>query len=142
MRKFLLKLRKCPNLERDLDEEMKFHQEISDRPFGNSTRIREEARELWTFPLIESLVRDIRHACRGLAKSPSYSLVALLTLGLGIGINTAVFTLYESLTYKLLPVKAPDELVRVVRQSGNALQPTRVSYRTGSLRACARASKR
>ena len=128
MRKFILKLRKRPHLERDLDEEMKFHREMSDRQFGNSTRIREEARELWTFPFIESLIRDLRHACRVLAKSPSFSLVSLLTLSLGIGINTAVFTLYDSLTYRLLPVSAPEEILRVVRQSGDALQPTTVSY--------------
>ncbi|MCU1262225.1 MAG: hypothetical protein JWO80_5110 [Bryobacterales bacterium] len=128
MRKFILKLRKRPHLERDLDEEMKLHREMSDRQFGNSTRIREDARELWTFPFIESLIRDFRHACRVLAKSPSFSLVSLLTLSLGIGINTAVFTVYDSLTYRLLPVREPEEIIRVVRQSGDALQPTTVSY--------------
>lgn len=96
MRRFILKLRKRPHLERDLDEELELHREMSGRPFGNSTRIREEARELWTFPFIESLTRDFRHGCRALAKSPSFSLVCLLTLSLGIGINTAVFTLYDS----------------------------------------------
>ncbi|MDQ2844084.1 MAG: ABC transporter permease [Acidobacteriota bacterium] len=128
MRKFILKLLKRPHLERDLDEEINFHREMSDGQFGSLTRIREEARELWTFPFIENLVRDIRHACRVLAKSPSFSLVSLLTLSLGIGINTAVFTLYDSLTYRLLPVKAPDKLLRVVRQSGKAIQPTNISY--------------
>ncbi|HEX4168444.1 MAG TPA: ABC transporter permease, partial [Bryobacteraceae bacterium] len=129
MRKFLLKLRKRPHLERDLDEEMKLHREMSGRQFGNLTRIREEARELWTFSLIESLLRDFRHACRVLAKNPSFSLVSVLTLSLGIGINTAVFTLYDSLTYRLLPVEAPEKLVRVIRQSENGPQPTSVSYR-------------
>ncbi|MDQ2711655.1 MAG: ADOP family duplicated permease [Acidobacteriota bacterium] len=127
MRKFILKLRKRPHLERDLDAEMEFHK-MNSANFGNATRIREEARELWTFPFIESLLRDLRQSCRALAKSPSFSLVSLFTLSLGIGLNTAVFTLYDSLTYRLLPVKAPEELVRVVRQSGNALQPTNVSY--------------
>ena len=128
MRRFILKLRKRPHLERDLDEELELHREMSSRPFGHSTRIREEARELWTFPFIESLIRDFRHGCRTLAKSPSFSLVCLLTLSLGIGINTAVFTLYDSLTYRLLPVKAPEDLLRVVRQSENSLQPVTVSY--------------
>jgi predicted permease len=128
MRKFILKLRKRPHLERDLDEEFEFHRNMSDRQFGNATRIREEAWELWTFPLIENLIRDFRHACRSLVKSPSFSLVSLLTLSLGIGINTAVFTLYDSLTYRLLPVEAPQELLRVVWHSESGLQPTSVSY--------------
>jgi macrolide transport system ATP-binding/permease protein len=128
MRKFILKLIKRPHLERDLDRELEFHRAMSERPFGDWTRVREEARELWTFTFIENLMRDFRYACRVLAKSPSFTLVSLLTLSLGIGINTAVFTLYDSLTYRLLPVQAPEELVRVVRKSGDALQPTSVSY--------------
>ena len=128
MRRFILKLRKRRHLERDLDDEMEFHREMSGPRFGNSTRIREEAWELWTFPLIESLIRDLRLACRVLAKSPSFSLVSLLTLSLGIGINTAVFTLYDSLTYRLLPVRAPQELIRVVRRTRNRLQPANFSY--------------
>jgi len=77
MRKFFLKIRKRPHLDRDLDEEFAFHRERSDRPFGNVTRLREEARELWTFPLVESWLRDLRLACRLLAKSPSFSLVRI-----------------------------------------------------------------
>jgi macrolide transport system ATP-binding/permease protein len=128
MRRFILKLLKRPHLERDLNEEMEFHRAMSDRSFGDLARVREQARELWTFTFVENLIRDFRYACRVLAKSPSFTLVSLLTLGLGIGINTAVFTLYDSLTYRLLPVQAPQELVRVIRKSGDALQPTSVSY--------------
>jgi macrolide transport system ATP-binding/permease protein len=128
MRRFILKLLKRPHLERDLNQEMEFHRAMSDRSFGDLARVREEARELWTFTFIENLMRDFRYACRLLAKSPSFTLVSLLTLGLGIGINTAVFTLYDSLTYRLLPVRAPQELARVVRKSGDTLQPTSVSY--------------
>jgi predicted permease len=127
MRKFLLKLRKRWHLDRDLEAEMQFHQENSDRNFGNATRVREDARELWTFTFTENLIRDLRLACRFLLKSPSFTVVCLLTLSLGIGINTAVFTLYDSLTYRLLPVRAAEELVRVVTQSDGILQPTRMS---------------
>ncbi len=128
MRKFLLKLRKRWHLDRDLELEMGFHRENSDRHFGNATRIREDARELWTFTTAENLLRDLGLACRTLVKSPSFSVVSLLTLSLGIGINTAVFTLYDSLTYRLLPVRAPEELVRVVTQSDGGLQPVRLSF--------------
>ena len=55
-------------------------------------------------------------------------MVSLLTLSLGIGINTTVFTLYDSLTYRLLPVKAPDELLRVAQESNGIVQPTSLSY--------------
>ncbi len=51
MRKFILKLRKRAQLERDLDEELKFHREMSNRDFGNSTRIREEARGALDFSI-------------------------------------------------------------------------------------------
>src|SRR5215472_10551818 len=121
MHRLLLKLRKRLHLERDIDDEMKLHIEMSDREFGNRLRIREEMREPWTFPFVENLGRDLRHACRVLSRSPSFTLVSLFTLSLGIGINTAVFTLYASLTYRLLPVRAPEELVRVVQQSGDTV---------------------
>lgn len=129
MHKLILKLRRRFHLERDLDDEMKLHLELSDRTFGSYLRIREEARELWTFPFVENLARDLRHACRTLAKSPSFSLVSLFTLGLGIGMNTTVFTLYDALTYRLLPVQEPAQLIRVVRQqSAGTLQQANVSY--------------
>ncbi len=128
MRKFLLKLRKRWNLDRDLEAEMQFHVETSNRSFGNATRVKEDARELWTFTSTENLLRDLRLACRSLRKSPSFTVVSLLTLSLGIGINTAVFTLYDAVTFRLLPVRAPQELFRVVTQSGDIFQQTRVSY--------------
>jgi predicted permease len=127
MHRLLLKLRKRLHLERDLDDEIRQHIEMSDREFGNRLRIREQMREPWTFPFVENLARDLRHACRVLFKSPSFTLVSLFTLSLGIGINTAVFTLYDSLTYRLLPVHAPEELVRVVQQSADTVRPTSIS---------------
>ncbi len=128
MRRFILKLKRRGRLERDLDEELRFHREMSRGHFGNATRIREEAWELWTFSFLENLIRDLRYACRALAKSPSFSVAAVLTLGLGIGLNTAVFTLYDSMTYRLLPVRAPAEIVRVIQQSGNVLNAASLSY--------------
>lgn len=80
------------------------------------------------FRCSRNLARDLRLACGVLARNPSFSLVSLFTLSLGIGINTAVFTLYDSLTYRLLPVQAPKELVRVARQSADGVQPTKLSY--------------
>ncbi len=60
-------------LERDLGEEPGFHRAMSTRPFGDAVRIREKARELWTFPQVENLFRDLLHVCRRLRESPSYT---------------------------------------------------------------------
>jgi len=61
---------------------------------------------------------DIRYAVRGLVRSPLFSLVAILSLGLGIGANTAIFTLIDQILLRKLPVRNPDELV-MLYQTGN-----------------------
>ena len=63
------------------------------RALGNVTRIKEEVREVWGWTTLETFIRDLRFAVRLLAKSPGFSAVAILTIGLGIGANTAIFTL-------------------------------------------------
>src|SRR5688500_1663313 len=57
------------------------------------------------------LVRDLRYAIRGLSRSPLFTTVALLSIALGIGANTAIFTLVDEVLVRMLPVKAPEELV-------------------------------
>ena len=63
------------------------------REFGNVARIEERSREAWQWPMIEGTLRDIHHAVRRLLKSPSFALTAVLTVALGIGATTAIFTL-------------------------------------------------
>ena len=63
--------------------------------------------------LAARLLMDIRYALRMLAKAPGFTLMAVLTLGLCIGLNTVVFTLYESVAWKPLPVRSPGEMIRV-----------------------------
>jgi len=62
---------------------------------------------------VESLVRDTRHAGRGLARSPGFALTAMLSLALGIGANTTIFSLINAVMLKTLPVHRPEELVRI-----------------------------
>ena len=58
------------------------------RAFGNLARTQERARESWQFPGIETILQDVRYGLRGIRRSPSFSLVVILTLALGIGANT------------------------------------------------------
>ena len=71
-------------------------------------------------PLIENLVRDLRLALRQLRRSPGYAIVAMLTLALGIGANTAIFLLTWSILLKSLPVLHPEQLVRYTFRKGES----------------------
>lgn len=83
------------------------------REFGNITRIEERSREIWQWPRLEGILRDIHHATRRLIKTPAFTLTAVLTLALGIGATTAIFTLIHAVLLNSLPVKDPGQLWRV-----------------------------
>ncbi len=83
------------------------------REFGNMTLIEQSGREVWQWPTLESFAADIRFAMRMLAKTPAVTCVALLSIALGIGANTAIFSLLDSVMLRLLPVQNPQELVQV-----------------------------
>jgi predicted permease len=80
------------------------------RRFGNPTAIREEIYQMNSVPVLEPIVRDARYAFRMLRKTPGFTVIALVTLAVGIGVNTAIFTVVNSLLLKPLPYPAPERL--------------------------------
>ena len=123
-----------------LDEELEFHLDMEREKhecagvapaearrrarlaFGGYDRIAEETRDARGFMLIENAWRDMRLAVRGLARNPGFAAVAVITLAIGIGATTAVFSLANSLLIRPVPgVRAPDELVVVQISSGPGL---------------------
>jgi hypothetical protein len=83
------------------------------RKFGNVTRVKEDARAVWSIVWFEQLMQDLRFAVRLLCKSPAYTAVAILTVALGIGANTAIFSIFYATLLAPFPYPQPDQLVVV-----------------------------
>jgi predicted permease len=83
------------------------------RAFGNPTLVQTRSREVWEWSRLESFVADLKLALRRLRKSPGFGITVLLTLAIGIGANTAVFTVLDSILLKPLPYPQPEQLVAV-----------------------------
>jgi len=134
-------------LEADLSEEIRGHlQERIDalvsrgmpprdaarqahREFGNVTSIEEQAREVWKFQWLEDLFSDVRFALRQLRKSPVFAVTGGLTLALGIGANTAVFSVVNAVMLRALPFPEAESLVSVSPRGTNGpAGPYNVSY--------------
>ncbi|HKW99756.1 MAG TPA: ABC transporter permease [Bryobacteraceae bacterium] len=101
-----------PNqLESDLREELEFHRGQTKGSFGNMALVLEDTRAASTIVWLETLVRDARYGLRQLRRTPVLSTVAILSLALGIGANTAIFTLINAVMLQNLPVEDPARLV-------------------------------
>jgi predicted permease len=88
------------------------------RRFGNAGVQKERTRDADMLTWLESLAADVRYALRALRASPGFALVTVISLGLGIGANTAIFSLINAVVLKSLPVTRPDELVQVTMGDG------------------------
>jgi putative ABC transport system permease protein len=117
--------------DRELEEEMRFHLEMkagehlvagvsceearyaSQRQFGNRTLLQEASREMWGFRSIETLIQDLRFGIRMFLKSPGLTAVLILTIALGIGLNSALFSVVNTLLLNPLPFPEADRLIYV-----------------------------
>src|ERR1700722_5627548 len=133
-------------LDADLDEELRAHIDLAIqenlqrgmspgeaptaalRAFGGITQTREIYREQRSFPLLQQLGRDLRFAVRQLRKSPGYSIVVIVTLALGVGANTTVFSVVDAVMLRPLPYAEPQQLVEVASADANSPVPRNVSY--------------
>ncbi len=126
-----------------LDDEIAFHREMTARAgrpaksFGNPTRIHEQAREAWGWTWADRLFQDLRYATRMLARSPGFTLSAVLILALGLGANIFIFSTMDWIFFKPLPVRDPDSLVRLMQRSPQNSSatfpyPTALDYRDHS----------
>ncbi|HUG10223.1 MAG TPA: ABC transporter permease [Opitutaceae bacterium] len=119
--------------ETEMAEEMRFHLEqraaefegdgltaeearyAAQRKFGNAASIEEQARDAWGWLWLENFLKDLRLGVRSLLKSPGFTLLAIITLALGIGANTAMFGMIQTILFKPLPYPDGDQLVRLYR---------------------------
>ena len=122
-------------VERELDDELRFHLEMEVeynvrrgldpvearraalREFGGVYRIKEQARDARGVSAVEDLGRDLKLASRSLRRTPVYTIVALLTIALGIGVTTAVFSVVDGVLLRPLPYPDPDRIVRLYERN-------------------------
>ena len=91
------------------------------REFGNVTLIEEDSRTVWRWAALEDFFMDLRFGLRMLAKSPIFTVVAVLTLGFGIGLNTTLFSVVNAVALKPVPVRNSGRIVRLERWFANNL---------------------
>jgi hypothetical protein len=100
--------------ERDMREELESLASMAEpRELGNITRAVEEARAVWGWTFIEQFYRDLQYGLTMMRRSPGFTAAAVLSLALGIGANTAIFSLVDALMLRWLPVQNPQELIQL-----------------------------
>ena len=149
-RRFLFLLRR-EQFDRELEEEMRFHLEMkaaenrergmeakeadyaAQRQFGNQTLLREVSRAMWGFNSLEILWQDVRYGTKTLVKNPGSTIIALMALALGVGANTAIFSVVNGVILRPLPFNHSERLVFVTgyregvpEVEGGTLSPARI----------------
>ena len=137
-------------LEREADQEIEMHLDLlttryvragmspadarrtARAKFGGVTQIKESLREQAGFPMLESIVHDVRYAMRGLCRAKGFAAVSVLTLALGLGVGTTFFTIASGWALRSLPFEDPDALV-VLSEARPRLGRTRELVSAGSL---------
>ncbi len=137
-RRFGMLLRR-EHVANDLEDEMQLHLDLrrqqqvdagvaphdaataAHRRFGNPTLLRERSYTAWGWNWLETLLQDIIYGVRAMLRSPGITLVALLSLALGIGANTAIFSLMDAVMLRSLPVKNPEQLVLLGEANSNGI---------------------
>jgi predicted permease len=111
-------------LDAELEADMDFHREMAARAgrnnFGNTLRMREQSSEAWGWTWLDRLIQDLRYGVRILARAPGFTLMAVLILAIGIGVNVSAFSVFNMVGLKPLPVRDPASIVRLERRSPNA----------------------
>ena len=125
----------------DLEEEIRAHLEMEEREnlesgmppeeahyaalrrFGNVTLVEERSREMWRWTSLETLWQDICYGLRQLRRSPGFTIVAVLTLAIGIGANTAIFSVVNASLFRALPFTDPDRIVWVGEKDHGSVAP-------------------
>ena len=129
--KFLVQKLNRRRADQELEEEIRFHLELeiqeqieagvspeeayyrAQRNFGSSLLAKERSREVWGFRFVEELWTDLCYGARILRKHPGFTFVSVLTLALGVGATTAIFSIVHSVMLRPIPLREPDNLVRI-----------------------------